>query len=242
MIHVKRYLLLSWCCLSICSIQGVGAEEPQPTGIEGNYYGVINNRYQTERFAIRIFRNAQGELDLRIDNLDQDKSLQDIKVDKLSITGDGISFYHNKLHTGFEGEFVAKNRVIFGTWTHSDRPPMHWPVSFARYDDENFSDKTKVDRSYAKARLPKSATFQEETQGIKLTLAYDECSSSFTGTIENLTEENIPQADVEVQLSGAVRLRLAAPVALEPGKKSPIKISAAGHTFVWWKARPMVGG
>ncbi len=242
MIRMRSLLFPSWCCLLIVSsVQGVRAKDLLPTGIEGNYYGVLNNRYQTERFLIRILRNDQGELDLRLDDLDQDgKSMKDVKMDTLSITSDRISFYHKVLHTGFEGKFITKNRVIIGTWTHNDNPPMHWPVSFARYDDENFPDKTGAERSYARGRLPKEASFEGEAGGARLKLTYDKCSSSFTGTVENLTTEKISQLHVKVHLSGAVELKLAAPVTLEPGKKAEVKIPAEGHTFVWWKVQAMV--
>lgn len=239
MIRVRSLL---FCCLFvICGVQGVRADEPQQTGIEGNYYGVLNNRFQTERFLIRIFRNAEGQLDLRLDDLDQDaKSMKDVKMDTLSVNSDGLSFYHKKLHTGFQGKFITKNRVIIGTWTHNDEPPMHWPVSFARYDDENFPDKTGAERGYARGRLPKEGTFEGAAGGAKVKLTFDKCSSSFAGTVENPTAQKISQFQLVIHLSGAVELRLAAPVALEPGQKAEVKIPAEGHTFVWWTVQATV--
>lgn len=241
---MRRFLSISWCCLfSICGIQGAGADDIQKKdGVEGDYYGVLNNRYQTERFLFRIFRNAEGELDLRVDNLDQDgKYMKDIKMDTLSITSERISFYHKKLHSGFEGKFVTKNRIIIGTWTHNDKPPMHWPCSFARYDDENFVDKTEAGRGPTRGRLSKRATCDVEKDGVGLKLAYDRASSSFVGTVENLTAEVISDINIEVHLSGAIELKLASPVTLEAGKSAEVDISAEGHTFIWWKPLAKVG-
>ena len=241
---MRRLFALSWFCLLVVpGDPGIRAAEIQKyPGIEGDYHGVLNNRFQTDRFRLRIFRNADGELDLRVDNLDQDgKYMRDIKMDTLSIRHERISFYHKKLHSGFEGKFVTKNRVIIGTWTHNDSPPMRWPCTFARYDDESFSDKTGAGRGLARTRLSKSATYDSEKDGIGLRLSYDRASSSFIGIAANLTGETIFDVHIEVQLSIAIELKPAAPIVVEAGKKREIRIAAEGHTFIWWEAHTKVG-
>lgn len=241
---MKSSISVSLGCLIVtCCLLGATAEEARiEDGVEGNYYGVLNNRYQTERFLFRIFRDADGELDLRVDNLDQDgKYMKDIKMDTLSISKGRISFYHKKLHSGFEGEFVTKNRVIIGTWTHNDKPPMHWPFLLARYDDENFVDKTEAGRESVRGRLPKRASHDAEKDGIGLKLAYDKASSSFIGTAENLTALAIPDVHIEVRLSTAIELKPAFSITLGAGKTAKVNISAEGHTFIWWEADVKLG-
>ena len=77
--------------------------------------------------------------------------------------------------------------------------------------------------------------------GVRLILAYDEKSSSFNGTVENVTGETIKSVRVEVHLSNGVELGPTKPIDLASGYHGHVKLSAEGQSFTWWKAHPEAG-
>lgn len=90
-------------------------------------------------------------------------------------------------------------------------------------------------------QLSKVETHDEVRKGVRLILSYDSKSSSFTGTVENVTEKTVPKVRVEVHLSNGTELGPTKPIDLAPGKKAKIKLSAEGHSFNWWKAHAEAG-
>ena len=90
-------------------------------------------------------------------------------------------------------------------------------------------------------RMSKDETFEEVRKGVKLILSFDNESSSFIGTVENVAEETLSKVRVEVHLNNGVELGPTEPIDLEPGKKAEVKLSAEGQLFSWWKAHAEVG-
>lgn len=85
-------------------------------------------------------------------------------------------------------------------------------------------------------RISKDGTHDEVRKGVRLILSFDNESSSFTGTVENITEKTISRVRVEVHLSNGTELGPTEPIDLAPGKKVDVELSAKGQSFNWWKA------
>ncbi len=84
-------------------------------------------------------------------------------------------------------------------------------------------------------------THNEVRKGVRLILSFDSESSSFVGTVENVSEKTVPKVRVEVHLSNGTELGPTKPVNLAPGKKIKVKLSAVDQTFTWWKAHAEAG-
>jgi hypothetical protein len=84
-------------------------------------------------------------------------------------------------------------------------------------------------------------THDEVRKGVRLILAFDSESSSFVGTVENVSEKTVSKVRVEVHLSNGKELGPTKPVDLAPGKKIKVKLSAVDQTFTWWKAHAEAG-
>ena len=85
-------------------------------------------------------------------------------------------------------------------------------------------------------QLTNDETFDAVRNGVRLILAYDKTSSSFIGTVENVTEESIAAVRVEVHLSNGLELGPTPRINLASGQKENVNLSAEGHSFKWWKA------
>ena len=85
-------------------------------------------------------------------------------------------------------------------------------------------------------RLVINETYDAVRNGVRLVLAWDSASSSFVGTVENVTEQTISSVRIEVHLSNGTELGPTIPVDLTPGDQTDVKLSAAGQSFSWWKA------
>ncbi len=90
-------------------------------------------------------------------------------------------------------------------------------------------------------RISLDGTHDEVRKGSRLILTFDKESSSFVGTVENLTEGTLTRVRIEVHLSNGTELGPTEPIDLEPGQKVEVKLSAEGQTFEWWKAHAEVG-
>lgn len=90
-------------------------------------------------------------------------------------------------------------------------------------------------------RISIDGTHDEVRKGSRLILSYDKESSSFIGTVENVSEKTIARVRIEVHLSNGIELGPTEPISLEPGKKVDVTLSAEGQTFEWWKAHAEVG-
>jgi len=81
--------------------------------------------------------------------------------------------------------------------------------------------------------IPIDGTHDEVRKGSRLFLSFDKESSSFLGTVENLTEETLTRVRIEVHLSNGTELGPTEPIDLAPGKKAEVKLSAEGEAFEW---------
>jgi len=77
-------------------------------------------------------------------------------------------------------------------------------------------------------------TYNHVRKGVRLVLAFHNASSSFIGSIENVTDKTIKKVRVEVHLSTGVELGPTERKDLAPGEKSGVKLEAKGHVFEWW--------
>ncbi len=84
-------------------------------------------------------------------------------------------------------------------------------------------------------------THNEVRKGVRLILSFDSGSSSFVGTVENVSEKTVSKVRVEVHLSNGTELGPTKLVNLAPGKKIKVKLSAVDQTFTWWKAHAEAG-
>lgn len=90
-------------------------------------------------------------------------------------------------------------------------------------------------------RIPMDGIHNEVRKGSRLILSFDKESSSFIGSVENVSEKTLTRVRIEVHLSNGIELGPTEPISLEPGKKADVKLSAEGQTFEWWKAHAEVG-
>ncbi len=90
-------------------------------------------------------------------------------------------------------------------------------------------------------QISKDGIHDEIRKGVRLILSFDNESSSFTGTIENITEKTISKVRVEVHLSNGKELGPTPPINLAPGKKVDVGLTAEGQSFNWWKAHAEAG-
>ena len=76
----------------------------------------------------------------------------------------------------------------------------------------------------AGARIAKDGIHDEVRKGARLILAFDAKSSSFIGTVENVTDKTLSRVRVEVHLSNGKELGPTKPIDLAPGKKVEVKL------------------
>lgn len=91
------------------------------------------------------------------------------------------------------------------------------------------------------AKMKVNDKFDEYRKGVRLILSYDKASSSFKGTVENVTKKMIKKVRVEIHLSNGLELGPTVPVNLKAGKKAEVKLPAEGESFIWWKAHAEAG-
>ena len=72
-------------------------------------------------------------------------------------------------------------------------------------------------------------------------MAYDAESNSFSGTVENTTDEILERVRVEVHLSSGKELGSTTPTDLKPGEKIDIKLAATEKDFEGWSTHAEVG-
>jgi len=83
-------------------------------------------------------------------------------------------------------------------------------------------------------RFTLNQTYDGVRNGVRMILSYDQETGAFKGTLENITENIIPQVRVEVHLSNGTELGPTPRADLAPGQKRAITLPAEGNTFTWW--------
>ena len=115
-------------------------------------------------------------------------------------------------------------------------------TSFACNNEPADSEREgKSEGEEAGLRLAINETYDTVRKGMRLILAYDSTSSSFIGTVENVTSDTIESVRVEVHLSNGIELGPTEPVDIASGNKENVRLSAEGQSFNWWKAHPEAG-
>ena len=84
-------------------------------------------------------------------------------------------------------------------------------------------------------------TYDVVRAGARLILSYDSGSNTFTGTVENVTNDILRRVRVEVHLSNGIELGPTTPTDLVPGEVMDISLEASGQPFETWSAHPEVG-
>ena len=77
--------------------------------------------------------------------------------------------------------------------------------------------------------------------GVRLILSFDAESSSFKGTVNNITAKTIRKVRIEVHLSNGVELGPTTPFSLASGEKQDVTLSAEGQEFETWSTHAESG-
>ena len=83
-------------------------------------------------------------------------------------------------------------------------------------------------------RFAINQTYDGVRKGVRMILRYSREVEAFVGTVENITEEIIPQVRVEVHLSNGTELGPTPRADLAPGQKRTVTLPVEGNTFTWW--------
>ena len=84
-------------------------------------------------------------------------------------------------------------------------------------------------------------TYDEVRNGARLILRYDAEANAFVGTVQNTTDDTLPQVRVEVHLSNGAELGPTTPVDLAAGATIDVELPASVRAFTSWTAHPEVG-
>ncbi len=90
-------------------------------------------------------------------------------------------------------------------------------------------------------RFAVDETYDVVRKGVRLILAYDSESATFTGSVRNVSDQTVQAVRVEVHLSNGTELGPTSRNDLKPDTKLPVELSAEGQTFEWWKAHAEAG-
>ena len=90
-------------------------------------------------------------------------------------------------------------------------------------------------------QFSKNDIYDEIKNGAHLVLSYNAGNNSFTGTVENLTQEVIKNVRVEVHLSNGIELGPTNPKNLKPGEKILVELNATEKAFETWSTHAEVG-
>lgn len=85
-------------------------------------------------------------------------------------------------------------------------------------------------------------TYDVVRLGARLILEYSAEDNAFVGTLQNTTDETLPQVRVEVHLSNGVELGPTTPQDLESGQTVEVGLSAEDQEFDGWSPHAEVGG
>ena len=84
-------------------------------------------------------------------------------------------------------------------------------------------------------------TYDEVRGGARLILAYDTTNNTFSGTVENTTDDVLQSVRVELHLSNGVELGPTTPIDLAPGEQADVMMDATNMVFDSWSTHVEVG-
>ncbi len=90
-------------------------------------------------------------------------------------------------------------------------------------------------------QFSKNDIYDEIKNGAHLVLSYNTGNNSFTGTVENVTQEVIKKVRVEVHLSSGIELGPTTSKNLNPGEKILVELNATEKAFETWSTHAEVG-
>ncbi len=138
--------------------------------------------------------------------------------------------------SGEEQKSEGEGEHVHGEETHThgeEGEPVH------EHGEEEHQHSQEGEESGEKLAL--TDTYDHVRKGVRLVLAFHNASSSFIGSVENVTDKTIKSVRVEVHLSTGVELGPTERMDLAPGEKAGVKLEAKGHVFEWWKAHAESG-
>ncbi len=145
--------------------------------------------------------------------------------------GEETHTHETEEHAHDEGTEAAHQHEGEEEHTHSEATEDHSHSGEEAHSHEEESD----------PMLDLDETYEEVRKGVRLTLSYSGGTDSFTGTIENTTQDALPQVSVGVELSNGTELGPTDPVDLESGESQSVELGAAGETFDSWTAHSELG-
>lgn len=102
-------------------------------------------------------------------------------------------------------------------------------------------EKSEHENEESGTQYSKTEKVDQLRGGIKLLLSYDKASSSFKGTMKNVSKKIIPKARVEVHLSNGVELGPTKAINMKPGQVVKVSLSAKNQTFKTWSTHAEFG-
>ena len=90
-------------------------------------------------------------------------------------------------------------------------------------------------------QLAPDETFDMVRSGARLIMNYEAASNSFTGTVENTTNNVLTRVRIEVHLSDGTELGPTTPIDLAPGETAPVNLPSTTASFTGWVAHAEVG-
>ena len=93
----------------------------------------------------------------------------------------------------------------------------------------------------SEATLAPDETFDMVRSGARLILSYDASSNSFTGTVENTTNNVLTRVRIEVHLSNGTDLGPTTPIDLAPDEVATVTLPSTQSAFTGWIAHAEVG-
>lgn len=90
-------------------------------------------------------------------------------------------------------------------------------------------------------QFSKTDVYDVVKNGAHLILSFDAANNSFTGTVENVSQETIKKVRVEVHLSNGIELGPTKPKDLKPGERISVEINATEKAFETWSTHAEVG-
>jgi len=131
---------------------------------------------------------------------------------------------------------------------HEHAEEVHEKKGYEYHSDERHVVKEQEEKGHHQEegeesgkKLSPTETYDQVHKGVRLVLAFHNASSSFLGSVENVTDKTVKAVRVEVHLSNGTELGPTEPMDLAPGEKAGIKLEALGQVFTWWKAHAETG-
>lgn len=146
--------------------------------------------------------------------------------------GEDMHSHETEQHTHDEDTEAAHQHEAEEGHDHSEAGEEHSHSGEDAHSHESEESATE---------LGHEETYEQTRRGVRLTLSYDSESETFSGTIENTTQDALPAVSVVVTLSNGTELGPTRSVDLAAGESYSVELDAAGETFDGWNAHSEMG-